>query len=271
MRDSQVKQLRAKLNKTVEEIDESTSEEEMMHKLIEALSDKIEDMNLFVSQTHSLLTQSPSQTHSDFRSCSTTCNTNSLTSVDSSTELTNSNYSISSYLSSLTSPCSLSACSSCEEKNTKNDDRNRIFGSGFGGNVASKKVSPEVILMGSSNYEYQSEKSNNYNYGFTNSEFFAFIAALDPVEYILVVTVIGILLATQLNLNEQQLVGGAFIDIGVILGNIVEQTLFQRARQNEIATRKRQAAFQTDIDNIYKNLIMLQEEINALRDELQLD
>lgn len=65
--------------------------------------------------------------------------------------------------------------------------------------------------------------------------------------------------------------GGALIDIGVTIGNIVEQTLFQQARQNEINTKKRQAAFQTDISNIYNSLVTLQEEINALRDELNLD
>jgi hypothetical protein len=36
-------------------------------------------------------------------------------------------------------------------------------------------------------------------------------------------------------------------------------------------TKKRQAAFQTDISNIYNSLVTLQEEINALRDELNLD
>lgn len=275
LKEHQIKQLRDKLNKPLEDIDELTSEEEMTHQLIEALADKIEDMNLFISQTQQILKDSSSQDNLDFRSCSTTsltCNPNS-DAYTSYTQPTNSCYSISSYITPLTISSTTSGCSNSNQSTTSksNNDRIGILGSGLGGASGSKKISPDTILLGSSNYEYQTQDSTVYNYGFTNSEFFAFIAGLDPVEYILVITVISILLATSLNTNEQQLVGGALIDIGVTLGNIVEQTLFQRARQNEINTKKRQAALQTDMNNIYQSLVMLQEEINALRDELNLD
>ena len=266
VKESQLKQFRSKLNKTVEEIPESTPEEEMTHQLIEALSDKIDDMNLFISQTQALLSQSSLQNKSDVRSCST----------ESSTSNGNSNTSTSSDASSnqTASSCDCSTNTTSASTNSANttssndtDERIGIVGSGIGGT----KISPDTFLLGSSNYEYYSPDKTNYLYGFTNSEFFAFIGALDPIEYILVITVISILIATQLNTNEQQLVGGALIDIGVTIGNIVEQTLFQQARQNEINTKKRQAAFQTDISNIYNSLVTLQEEINALRDELNLD
>ena len=260
MKESQLKQFRSKLNKTVEEIPESTPEEEMTHQLIEALSDKIDDMNLFISQTQALLSQSSLQNKSDVRSCST----------ESSTSNGNSNTSTSSDASSNQTASSCD-CSANTTSSNDTDERIGIVGSGIGGTAGSKKISPDTFLLGSSNYEYYSPDKTNYLYGFTNSEFFAFIGALDPIEYILVITVISILIATQLNTNEQQLVGGALIDIGVTIGNIVEQTLFQQARQNEINTKKRQAAFQTDISNIYNSLVTLQEEINALRDELNLD
>ncbi|MFR6472204.1 MAG: hypothetical protein ACLUPE_07770 [Turicibacter sanguinis] len=265
-----IKTISFKLNKTVEEIPESTPEEEMTHQLIEALSDKIDDMNLFISQTQALLSQSSLQNKSDVRSCST----------ESSTSNGNSNTSTSSDASSnqTASSCDCSTNTTSASTNSANttssndtDERIGIVGSGIGGTAGSKKISPDTFLLGSSNYEYYSPDKTNYLYGFTNSEFFAFIGALDPIEYILVITVISILIATQLNTNEQQLVGGALIDIGVTIGNIVEQTLFQQARQNEINTKKRQAAFQTDISNIYNSLVTLQEEINALRDELNLD
>ncbi|WP_230310418.1 hypothetical protein [Turicibacter sanguinis] len=270
VKESQLKQFRSKLNKTVEEIPESTPEEEMTHQLIEALSDKIDDMNLFISQTQALLSQSSLQNKSDVRSCST----------ESSTSNGNSNTSTSSDASSnqTASSCDCSTNTTSASTNSANttssndtDERIGIVGSGIGGTAGSKKISPDTFLLGSSNYEYYSPDKTNYLYGFTNSEFFAFIGALDPIEYILVITVISILIATQLNTNEQQLVGGALIDIGVTIGNIVEQTLFQQARQNEINTKKRQTAFQTDISNIYNSLVTLQEEINALRDELNLD
>ncbi|MDB8553145.1 hypothetical protein [Turicibacter sanguinis] len=275
MKESQLKQFRSKLNKTVEEIPESTPEEEMTHQLIEALSDKIDDMNLFISQTQALLSQSSLQNKSDVRSCSTESstsndNSNTSTSSDASSNQTASSCDCSTNTTS-TNTTSASTNSANTTSSNDTDERIGIVGSGIGGTAGSKKISPDTFLLGSSNYEYYSPDKTNYLYGFTNSEFFAFIGALDPIEYILVITVISILIATQLNTNEQQLVGGALIDIGVTIGNIVEQTLFQQARQNEINTKKRQAAFQTDISNIYNSLVTLQEEINALRDELNLD
>ena len=280
MKESQLKQFRSKLNKTVEEIPESTPEEEMTHQLIEALSDKIDDMNLFISQTQALLSRSSLQNESDFRSCSTESstsndNTNTSTSSDASSNQTASSCDCSTNTTSTNTASTNTTSASTNSANTTSsndtDERIGIVGSGIGGTAGSKKISPDTFLLGSSNYEYYSPNKTNYTYGFTNSEFFAFIGALDPIEYILVITVISILIATQLNTNEQQLVGGALIDIGVTIGNIVEQTLFQQARQNEINTKKRQAAFQTDISNIYNSLVTLQEEINALRDELNLD
>ena len=275
VKESQLKQFRSKLNKTVEEIPESTPEEEMTHQLIEALSDKIDDMNLFISQTQALLSQSSLQNKSDVRSCSTESstsndNSNTSTSSDASSNQTASSCDCSTNTTS-TNTTSASTNSANTTSSNDTDERIGIVGSGIGGSAGSKKISPDTFLLGSSNYEYYSPDKTNYLYGFTNSEFFAFIGALDPIEYILVITVISILIATQLNTNEQQLVGGALIDIGVTIGNIVEQTLFQQARQNEINTKKRQAAFQTDISNIYNSLVTLQEEINALRDELNLD
>lgn len=275
MKESQLKQFRSKLNRTVEEIPESTPEEEMTHQLIEALSDKIDDMNLFISQTQALLSQSSLQNKSDVRSCSTESstsndNSNTSTSSDASSNQTASSCDCSTNTTS-TNTTSASTNSANTTSSNDTDERIGIVGSGIGGTAGSKKISPDTFLLGSSNYEYYSPDKTNYLYGFTNSEFFAFIGALDPIEYILVITVISILIATQLNTNEQQLVGGALIDIGVTIGNIVEQTLFQQARQNEINTKKRQAAFQTDISNIYNSLVTLQEEINALRDELNLD
>ncbi|MTM67670.1 hypothetical protein GMA98_11430, partial [Turicibacter sanguinis] len=187
MKESQLKQFRSKLNKTVEEIPESTPEEEMTHQLIEALSDKIDDMNLFISQTQALLSQSSLQNKSDVRSCST----------ESSTSNGNSNTSTSSDASSnqTASSCDCSTNTTSASTNSANttssndtDERIGIVGSGIGGTAGSKKISPDTFLLGSSNYEYYSPDKTNYLYGFTNSEFFAFIGALDPIEYILVIT-----------------------------------------------------------------------------------
>lgn len=50
---------------------------------------------------------------------------------------------------------------------------------------------------------------SSYKYGFTDSEFLAFIADLDPTEYILVITVVTILININLNIFEQYVVSGA--------------------------------------------------------------
>ena len=96
----------------------------------------------------------------------------------------------------------------------------------------------------------------------------AFIGSLDPVEYILVVTVIAIIIGVELNVFERQIVGGALVDIGVTLGNMVEQELFQTARQNEAASRQRNEAEQTDFDNLYNDIDVLQAEIDAIKQQL---
>ena len=117
-------------------------------------------------------------------------------------------------------------------------------------------------------FDYAPPQTTTYCYGFTNSEFFAFIGSLDPVEYILVVTVIAIIIGVELNVFERQIVGGALVDIGVTLGNMVEQELFQTARQNEIASRQRNEAEQTDFDNLYNDIDVLQAEIDAIKQQL---
>lgn len=117
-------------------------------------------------------------------------------------------------------------------------------------------------------FNYAPPQTTTYCYGFTNSEFFAFIGSLDPVEYILVVTVIAIIIGVELNVFERQIVGGALVDIGVTLGNMVEQELFQQARQNESQNRARYEAEQTDFDNLYEDIDLLQAQIDAIKEQL---
>lgn len=91
---------------------------------------------------------------------------------------------------------------------------------------------------------------------------------MDPVEYILVVTIIAIIIGVQLNVYERQILGGTLVDIGVTLGNMVEQELFRSARRNEIINRERNEAEQNDFDTLYNDIDRLQNEINALKQQL---
>ena len=78
---------------------------------------------------------------------------------------------------------------------------------------------------------------SSYKYGFTASEFLAFIADLDPTEYILVITVVTILININLNIFEQYVVSGALLDIAVTSQNMVQQRGFQLARQGEAVSQ----------------------------------
>ena len=78
---------------------------------------------------------------------------------------------------------------------------------------------------------------SSYKYGFTDSEFLAFIADLDPTEYILVITVVTILININLNIFEQYVVSGALLDIAVTSQNMVQQRGFQFARQGEAVSQ----------------------------------
>ncbi|MDE5977214.1 MAG: hypothetical protein K2G70_01940 [Turicibacter sp.] len=137
-----------------------------------------------------------------------------------------------------------------------------------GGGAANSGQSSAAIAHRTS-FDYTPPPSPKRNYGFTNSEFFAFIGSLDPVEYILVITIIAIIIGVELNVFERQIVGGALVDIGVTLGNMVEQELFRQARENESRSRQRDEAEQTDFDNLYNGIDQLQAQIDELKQLLK--
>lgn len=136
------------------------------------------------------------------------------------------------------------------------------------GNDTSNAQNVSSTIAHRTSYNYAPDNAVTYDYGFTNSEFFAFIANLDPVEFILTITVITVLIAINLNVFEKQVVSAALVDIGVTLGNMVQQELFQSARQNEAATNERNQALQNDLDTLYNDIEQLQAQLNALRQQL---
>ena len=97
---------------------------------------------------------------------------------------------------------------------------------------------------------------SSHKYGFTDSEFLAFIADLDPTEYILVITVVTILININLNIFEQYVVSGALLDIAVTSQNMVQQRGFQLARQGE------------NFDNLYSEVDRLTEELNQIKSNI---
>ncbi len=84
----------------------------------------------------------------------------------------------------------------------------------------------------------------------------------------MVITVIAIIVGVEFNVFELQILGGALVDIGVTLGNMVEQQLFQQARKSEIFNRERNEAEQNDFDTLYDDIDALQAQINELKRQL---
>ena len=231
--------------------------DELMHNFIELLTDK-------VSQMQSMIDDIP-------LSPPTPAGNNTLDSSTSTEKKIESPLDGQSFLPDDFDPDELrfqaSESSATTASGTINTTGRLGTSSGTSGGAANSGQSAAAIAHRTA-FNYAPPQTTPYRYGFTNSEFFAFIGSLDPVEYILVVTVIAIIIGVELNVFERQIVGGALVDIGVTLGNMVEQELFQTARQNEIANRQRNEAEQTDFDTLYDDIDLLQAQIDAIKEQL---
>lgn len=237
---------------------QTESSDELMHSFIELLTDK-------VSQIHSMIDDIPlsSSVHPD----NDTLNPSNLTEKKIETPLNEHNL-----LPDDFNPNEFrfqEATGSATTMDGTSDTSGRLLNTlPIQNSSATNSGQSAAAIAHGTGFDYASPQTTTYSYGFTNSEFFAFIGSLDPVEYILVVTVIAIIIGVELNVFERQIVGGALVDIGVTLGNMVEQELFQRARQNEAASRQRNEAEQTDFDTLYNDIDVLQAEVDAIKQRL---
>lgn len=108
---------------------------------------------------------------------------------------------------------------------------------------------------------------SSHRYGFTDSEFLAFIADLDPVDYIIVTTVVAILININLNIFEQYVVSGVLLDIAITSQNMVQQEGFRLARQGQAASSARNEYRQENFDTLYNEINRLTEELNELKSQ----
>lgn len=104
-----------------------------------------------------------------------------------------------------------------------------------------------------------------HQYGFTDNEFFAFIADLDSVDYIITLTVIAILINVNLNIFEQYVLSGFLLDLAVTSQNMVQQEGFRLTRRGQEIGRQRAEARQENFDQLYQEMDRLQNELNQLR------
>ena len=113
----------------------------------------------------------------------------------------------------------------------------------------------------------EEDTTPKFKYGFTDSEFFAFIANLTALEYLLFTSVLDVTFFISLNVLEQQILSGLLIDLGVTLGNLVEQEAFQKARENEILARDERNAFIRRQNALQDEIKTLIEEVQALKNQ----
>ena len=227
--------------KRKENLSSSLTDEEVMHQIIETLSEKLDEFHHIMDNTTSQVNHNLSPTFESSNETRTSL-------IDSEIEIATQS----------------EAALEEDLEATFQDDR-VLSGSS---NAANNSVNAGSIIAHQTSFNYAPSDTPTYRYGFTNSEFFAFIANLDPVEYVIIIAIITIIIGVQLNVFEKQVISGALVDIGVSLGNMVEQELFQSSRQNEINNRERNQAEQTDFDTLYEDVNRLQAQINTLKEQL---
>ena len=111
--------------------------------------------------------------------------------------------------------------------------------------------------------------SPQYRFGFTNSEFFLFLATLTPLELVTVETALSILIQLNLNAIETRLVGSFILEVGVTIGNIAVQERLQESLGHEQLNRST-----TQLDDRVKELedtlAKLTKQLNQLQEQQQL-
>ena len=108
------------------------------------------------------------------------------------------------------------------------------------------------------------EPQHQYRYSFTDSEFLAFVAALDPVEYLIINNIIAVLVASQYNLKELEVIYNFFNNISDILQIVVDQELFQKAIIEDLEAEEKKKALSNDILLLHKQVDELQQHVKQL-------
>ena len=119
-------------------------------------------------------------------------------------------------------------------------------------------------------FNYTKEESGcQYRYKFTNSEFLAFIAGLDPIEYLIVSTLLAILISLNFN-NEELIVLYQFTDtITDTLQILVQQELIQEKTKEEKEEKGKDEQLEEDFTYLNNEILQLQNRIKELESHLK--
>ena len=103
-----------------------------------------------------------------------------------------------------------------------------------------------------------------YRYGFTNSEFFAFLISLTPVELTIFEAVLSVVVQLNLNSIETRLLGSFIFEVAATVGNIAEQERFRKALFEE-ATAAQEDNVKERVQALEQQVILMQQLIEELR------
>lgn len=128
---------------------------------------------------------------------------------------------------------------------------------------------PPTDILHPSGYSYGEDNDCDYLYGFTNSEFLAFLGNLCPTDFIIIMGLISILIAQSLNLNELTVVTTLLEGVSETLEVYQEIAEFQVGLKEGEETKEQNQAIQQDFAFINQQLCLMQQQINHLQNQLQ--
>lgn len=127
---------------------------------------------------------------------------------------------------------------------------------------------PFFNTFSTSGFNYTGENEEDYCYGFTNSEFLAFVGQLCPLDFLIIMGLITTLIYQPLNFDELTVVFMIFNAISEMLEMLQMQAAFQNDLQQAEQSKAQGQALQQDFNSINQQLCRMQEQINCLQNQL---
>ncbi|MCL1948261.1 MAG: hypothetical protein FWF59_00790 [Turicibacter sp.] len=123
-------------------------------------------------------------------------------------------------------------------------------------------------FLGPSGFNYSDEEECEFLYGFTNSEFIAFLGQLCPTEFLIIVSLITILITQTLNMDELSVIALFFEGLGDQLELLVEYDSIQADIKEAEEQKAHNKANQQDFEYIFQQLVIMQGQIKSLENQL---
>ena len=104
-------------------------------------------------------------------------------------------------------------------------------------------------------YTYKKdEPKRSYIYGFTDSRFIYFLGNLSPKEYLLFVTIVGLLIVEDLNETEAKIIFAFLSNVTDTIQTVVEQEVILSKYKHNKEARDLNNALHHDFETIYAEL-----------------